>query len=183
MVEVSIPNFLSEKRQHLLDFAVGQEQNFHAATVALGSGARAVIEGVRRARILDSLGEFEGPFIGHLRQHLESALDQLEYKRFPIGRIEIQITASNDGDYFRLHQDGGPDDTREISFVYFLHGEPRRFSGGELRILSETVLPQGDTLVLFPSVSVHEVLPLSVPSRAFADSRFTVNGWIHRQKR
>ena len=101
---------------------------------------------------------------------------------FPLGRIEPQITASNDGDYFRLHQDGGPDDTREISFVYFLHSEPRRFSGGELRILTETVPPCGDTLVLFPSTSPHEVLPLSLPSRAFADSRFTVNGWIHRQK-
>ena len=92
----------------------------------------------------------------------------------------MQITASNDGDYFRLHQDGGPDDTREITFVYFLHGEPRPFSGGELKIRDSTVMPLGDTLVLFPSCSVHEVLPVQVPSRQFADSRFTVNGWIHR---
>jgi Rps23 Pro-64 3,4-dihydroxylase Tpa1-like proline 4-hydroxylase len=61
-----------------------------------------------------------------------------------------------------------------------LHSEPRSFSGGELTIRSSGVQPQGDTLVLFPSCSVHEVLPVRVPSGAFADSRFTVTGWIHR---
>jgi Rps23 Pro-64 3,4-dihydroxylase Tpa1-like proline 4-hydroxylase len=78
--------------------------------------------------------------------------------------------------------------------VYFLHGEPRRFSGGELRICQTRWIdgrltpadiklpPQGDTLVLFPSLQAHEVLPVDVPSGAFADSRFTVNGWIHRTK-
>jgi Rps23 Pro-64 3,4-dihydroxylase Tpa1-like proline 4-hydroxylase len=127
-------------------------------------------------------GAFEGPFLDRLRERLEPARDRLGYKAFPLGRIEVQIAASNDGDYFRLHMDGGPPDTREISFVYFLHGEPRRFTGGELCVAGETVLPEGDTLVFFPSVSPHEVLPLSVPSRTFADSRFTVNGWIHRKR-
>jgi hypothetical protein len=180
MVEVSVPNFLAGQRQPMLDFVLTQEQNFRPATVGLGSGIRVVMEGFRRARILDSLGAFEGSFVDRLREQLQPAIDRLGHRRFPLGRIEAQITASNDGDYFRLHMDGGPDDTREISFVYFLHGEPRRFSGGELRIDAETVMPEGDTLVFFPSVSPHEVLPLSVPSRAFADSRFTVNGWIHR---
>lgn len=182
MVQVSFPNFLEDRRQPMLDFALSQERNFHAATVALGSGTRAVLEGVRRARILDSLGAFEGPFVDRLRERLEPARERLGYKAFPVGRIEVQITASNDGDYLRLHMDGGPPDTREISFVYFLHGEPRRFTGGELRVAGETVLPEGDTLVFFPSVTPHEVLPLSAPSRTFADSRFTVNGWIHRKR-
>jgi Rps23 Pro-64 3,4-dihydroxylase Tpa1-like proline 4-hydroxylase len=34
--------------------------------------------------------------------------------------------------------------------------------------------------VFFPSQSEHEILPVRVPSRAFGDGRFTVNGWIHR---
>lgn len=178
---VEFPNFLAGERQPILDFALSQEASFRTATVNLG-GTHAVIEGVRRAKILDSLGAFEAPFLARLAERLQPALRELAYEEFPIGRIEVQITASNDGDYFRLHQDGGPDGTREISFVYFLHGEPRRFSGGELQVLTKTIAPEGDTLVLFPSVSPHEVLPLSVPSRAFADSRFTVNGWIHRFK-
>jgi hypothetical protein len=193
-VEASVPNFLGSQRQELLDFVLGQEQSFRAATVAQGD-ARAVNEAVRRARILDSLGAFEGAFVDHLKEQLPWALDRLGHPEFPFGRIEVQATASNHGDYFRLHQDGGPDATREISFVYFLHDEPRRFSGGELRICRtrwidgrltprDLILPpQGETLVFFPSRQAHEVLPVDVPSQAFADSRFTVNGWIHRTKR
>jgi Rps23 Pro-64 3,4-dihydroxylase Tpa1-like proline 4-hydroxylase len=165
-----IPNFLGALRQKLLDYVLSQEQNFRQATVSRGA-SRAVIEGVRRARVLESLGSFEGGFLERLER----------VAPIPPGRIESQITASNHGDYFRLHQDGGPDDTREITFVYFLHGEPRPFSGGELKIRTNTMAPQGDTLILFPSCSVHEVLPVEVPSRQFAHSRFTVNGWIHRR--
>jgi Rps23 Pro-64 3,4-dihydroxylase Tpa1-like proline 4-hydroxylase len=165
-----IPNFLGGRRRQLLDYALSQERRFRPATVSMG-GSRAVIEGVRRAKVLESLGPFEDAFLERLRQ----------FAPIPPGRIESQITASNHGDYFRLHQDGGPDDTREITFVYFLHGEPRPFSGGELKIYASTTEPHGDTLILFPSSSAHEVLPVEVPSRQFADSRFTVNGWIHRR--
>jgi len=167
-----IPSFLGSRRRELLDYVLSQEQQFTPATVSLGA-TRAVMEGVRRARVLESLGNFD-------RLFLDSLKPQVCKLGLEFGRIELQITASNDGDYFRMHQDGGPDDTREITFVYFLHGEPRRFSGGELRIRDSKVTPCGDTLVLFPSCSVHEVLPVQVASGAFADSRFTVNGWIHR---
>jgi Rps23 Pro-64 3,4-dihydroxylase Tpa1-like proline 4-hydroxylase len=165
-----IPNFLGGRRRQLLDYVLSQEEYFRQATVSMGA-SRAVIEGVRRARVLESLGSFESAFLEQLRR----------IAPIPPGRIESQITASNHGDYFRLHQDGGPDDTREITFVYFLHGEPRPFSGGELKIRDSAMAPHGDTLILFPSCSVHEVLPVEVPSRKFADSRFTVNGWIHRR--
>jgi Rps23 Pro-64 3,4-dihydroxylase Tpa1-like proline 4-hydroxylase len=116
---------------------------------------------------------------------------------FPLGRIEIQMTASGDGDYFRMHRDGDDTSTRALSFVYFFHREPRRFSGGELRIFdselvedqpvptdrSQILSPRQDVLVLFPSNNEHELLPVRVPSNSFGDSRFTVNGWIHRAQR
>jgi Rps23 Pro-64 3,4-dihydroxylase Tpa1-like proline 4-hydroxylase len=35
-------------------------------------------------------------------------------------------------------------------------------------------------IVFFPSETLHEVLPVECPSGEFADSRFTVNGWLHR---
>ena len=132
-VVVSVPNFLGGQHSALLDFILSRERNFHAATVAQGS-SRAINEAVRRATILDSLGAFESFFVDRLKEQLAPALIQLGHAEFALGRIEVQATASNHGDYFRLHQDGGADATREISFVYFLHAEPRRFSGGELRI-------------------------------------------------
>ncbi len=188
---VCVPNFLGGARSTLLDFVLGQEQNFHAATVSQGA-SRVVNDAVRRAKILHSLGVHEAAFVDRLQERLAPALDQLGQKSFPIGRIEVQATASNHGEYFRLHIDGGPDSTRQISFVYFLHGEPRRFTGGELRICQtrsvdgrliaadSLLAPEGDTLVFFLSTQPHEVLPVSVPSQAFTDGRFTVNGWIHR---
>jgi hypothetical protein len=193
--EVSVHEFFGDRRQKLFDYIIGQEKNFKPATVIeRGNDSTVVNKQLRRGQTLDDLGEFEEMFVEGIRAQLQPVLRTLEHKGFPLGRIEIQVTASNDGDYFRLHQDSDGKDTREISFVYFLHSEPRRFSGGELRLFktrliddeivradrSRTVSPRQDTIIFFPSLNEHELLPVRVPSRAFADSRFTVNGWIHR---
>jgi hypothetical protein len=197
IIEVSIANFLGDFRQRVLEYVLSKERDFQVATVVPTGGSDPTVnETVRRAKVLNGLGQLENKVVERLKKELQPALQKLDHKGFPVGRIELQVTASNDGDYFRLHQDTGPNDTREISFVYFFHREPRRFSGGELRIYetrlidghltpadhSHTLSPRQDTLVFFPSHNEHEVLPVRVPSRAFADSRFTVNGWIHRKK-
>src|SRR5271170_8098175 len=101
-----VPCFLGSRRRQLLEFALSQERQFSAATVSMGT-ARAVIEGVRRARVLESLGEFESEFLDRLRRILPPALDALGLKTISLGHIEFQIAASNDGDYFRSHVDGG----------------------------------------------------------------------------
>lgn len=194
--EVSVSNFLGDLRPKLLDFILSQENNFRAATVVEhGKDSTTVNEKLRRGKTLDGLGEFEATFVERLKAQLQPVLSRLEHKAFPLSRIELQVTASNDGDYFRLHQDSDGKDTRELSFVYFLHSEPRRFSGGELRLYetrvidgqllpadrSRTLSPRQDTITFFPSMNEHELLPVRVPSQKFADSRFTINGWIHRQ--
>jgi Rps23 Pro-64 3,4-dihydroxylase Tpa1-like proline 4-hydroxylase len=84
--------------------------------------------------------------------------------------------------------------SREVTFVYFFHREPRQFSGGELRIYDSapenhshramasyrTIVPEQNQLVLFASGLSHEITPVECPSGKFADSRFTVNGWLHK---
>jgi Rps23 Pro-64 3,4-dihydroxylase Tpa1-like proline 4-hydroxylase len=194
--EFAVTNFLGEARQKLLDFVVSQEQNFRPATIIpRGEDTPSVNPKLRKGKTLDKLGDFEWMIAERVKEQLEPTLKQLNHKAFPVGRIEVQATASNDGDYFRLHTDSDSKDTREISFVYFFHGEPRRFSGGELRLYatrfvngellpadhSQTISPRQDTIVFFPSLNEHELLPVRVPSQKFADSRFTINGWIHRQ--
>jgi 2OG-Fe(II) oxygenase superfamily len=180
----------------LLEHAISNQKRFTPATIGVEDGNFTVVnERIRRAETLDDLGEFAGLFADRIKQHLHEALPRIGKKAFPVGRIEMQITASRDGDYFRLHKDTDNTDTREVSFVYFFYREPRRFSGGELRIYptkmidgrmepadhAATLSPRQDSIVFFPSDNDHEILPLRVPSREFADSRFTVNGWIHRQ--
>jgi hypothetical protein len=193
---VSQANFLGERRLKLLDRVIASEKKFTAATIVGDArGKPAINEKLRRARTLDDLGEFERLFTEGIKQSLEPALKRLGIEPFPIARIEMQVTASGDGDYFRMHRDGGGDDSRVLSFVYFFFREPRRFSGGELRLFdaervkdklistdrSLTLSPRQDMILFFSSSSEHEVLPVRVPSRVFADSRFTVNGWIHRR--
>ena len=110
-----------------------------------------------------------------------------------IRAIDVQMTASNDQEFFVAHVDNGPAfPTRAISYVYFFNREPAAFSGGELTLFHgdsaaqggsparfTTIVPAQNQIVFFPSSLLHEVKPLSVPSRSFADSRFTVNGWVH----
>jgi predicted 2-oxoglutarate/Fe(II)-dependent dioxygenase YbiX len=178
----------------LVDHAVKNQKQFKSATIREPGGQQAVVnEKMRRAVTLDDLGEFETLFAERIKQHLHEVLPRIGVKPFEVGKIEMQLTASQDGDYFRLHKDTDANDTRRVSFVYFFHAEPRRFSGGELRIYptqmingrlqpadhAATLSPRQDSIVFFPSLNDHEVLPVHVPSHEFRDSRFTVNGWIH----
>ncbi len=115
-------------------------------------------------------------------------------EEFAIRDVEAQITASNDGDFFHFHSDNGnaPVAARHLTFVYFFHREPRAFEGGELRIhdtrlesgeyVSEgsyqTIVPHQNQIVFFPCELMHEITTVKCPSRAFTDSRFTLNGWL-----
>lgn len=78
-------------------------------------------------------------------------------------------------DHFRSHIDAGPShSTRKLSFSLQLT-DGATYQGGDLLFgdrLAEGYRNQG-SLVVFPSVSLHEVTP------AFRGIRHTVVGWIH----
>jgi len=121
----------------------------------------------------------------------------LELPPFSVDYIESQLTAHNDGNYYKVHNDNGSSNTatRELTYVYYFHREPKPFLGGELVIYDskientyyvnadsfKTIEPRNNSIVFFLSRYMHEVLPVSCLSRSFQDSRFTINGWIHRQ--
>ncbi|WP_428265315.1 2OG-Fe(II) oxygenase [Haliangium sp.] len=194
---VSMANFLGDARQKLMDYALKNEPEFRHSTVVDRCDDKPVVdERLRRSRTLDELGPFGAVFEEKIKEVLAEVIARLRHPGFPVGRIEMQVTASSDGDYFRMHRDSDDESTRELSFVYYFYREPRRFSGGELRIFdnewdngkpvptdrSQTLSPRQDTIIFFQSRSEHEVLPVRVPTGTFGDSRFTVNGWIHRGK-
>jgi Rps23 Pro-64 3,4-dihydroxylase Tpa1-like proline 4-hydroxylase len=110
---------------------------------------------------------------------------------------EFTIHGYRDGSRFGAHLDTSEQlaRVRVLSCVYYFAVTPRRFSGGELRLyglptLSSVqnnrppafvdIVPETDTLVVFPSWLCHEVLPVHVPSGAWLDGRFTINCWLHR---
>ncbi|MCA9711888.1 MAG: 2OG-Fe(II) oxygenase, partial [Myxococcales bacterium] len=189
-----LEHFLGPARDHLLANVLSRRDAFRPATVVREAETEAVVDdGMRRAMTLDDVSFIEEAFVERLKEVLAPTLERLGMKGFPVGRIELQVTASGDRDYFRMHRDSGDDSTRELSFVYFFHQEPRKFSGGELRLYddrgvqgrahadrSQLLSPRQDTIVFFPARSPHELLPVRVYDGKFEHSRFTLNGWIHR---
>lgn len=121
---------------------------------------------------------------------LQSTIERTTGVEFPEARrFEIESVHSGDGALFTAHIDTnrGPQSSRRvISAVYYYSRTPAAFSGGQLKLYSLdrsgsiTVEPEDNTMVLFPSMFLHEVLPVSVPSGEWADGRFSVNCWVHR---
>jgi len=191
--EFLVPAELDRLTQHTLD----HEADFQISEViSPGVNAGTIDYEARRSRVLMNQDEETGVLTQRIQAFLPRILQKLGQVPFPVSQVEAQITASNHGDFFDCHSDDCAEEisTRALTFVYFFHREPKAFSGGELRIYDsqcengqwvkadhyQTIVPEQNRIVFFPSSLVHEITPVKCPSEAFADSRFTVNGWFHR---
>ena len=195
---VVLDEFLSSAELNTLrQYVLAQEMRFEISEVlSPGVTGGAVDYERRRSRVLMDLSGHERMIVDRILTCLPRVLHKWARDPFPISRVEAQVTASNHGDFFGCHSDNGAEEvaTREITFVYFFHQEPKQFSGGELRIYDSrrendnyvptanyrTIVPEQNQLVLFASGLSHEITPVDCPSGQFADSRFTINGWVHR---
>jgi 2OG-Fe(II) oxygenase superfamily len=195
---VVLDEFLApQELQDLMRFVLEHEADFCASEVVSGvSGEGAVNEDYRRSGVLMDLGKHQDLILPRIQSALPLVLSKLGMEEFSVAHAEAQITASNDGDFFKSHNDNGGPTTasRRLTFVYFFHRDPRPFSGGGLRIYDfqsdgarqvsgrsyRTIMPQQNQIVFFPCQLMHEITPVECPSRLFADSRFTLNGWLHR---
>lgn len=184
----------------LTRYALNHESDFtDSGVIPDGMPEGANDPSYRKSRVLYELGEFGSLIQDRLTALLPEALKVFHRDSFSISHVDVQITASNDGDFFKVHQDNGMVDPvdvqrREISFVHYFNREPKAFSGGQLRFYDSedgliedsperrvrTITPTQNMLVLFPSSYSHEVLPVKCPTRKFAHSRFTANGWVVR---
>lgn len=99
--------------------------------------------------------------------------DELGIKPFRLGKVESRASLYLDGYFIKRHTDSSqyPDirSLRTISCVYYLHREPRKFSGGELCLYegeTEKVvykgLPPPNSLMFFPCSIYHEVTQVSL---------------------
>ena len=192
-------DFLTKRELHgLTKYVMEHETDFTPSTVIPHEGPESSTDlSYRKSLVLYNLGEYTSLIQDRLLALLPEVLAAFKREAFPISQFDIQLTASNDGDFFKVHQDNSSEEInhREISFVYYFHSEPKAFTGGQLRLYNSqdgeveqskkktarTITPRQNTVVLFPSYLDHEVLPVRCPSRKFVNSRFTVNGWIMRQ--
>ncbi|OKH18209.1 2OG-Fe(II) oxygenase [[Limnothrix rosea] IAM M-220] len=190
---IIITDFLPpEKYYEILDFALTNQNQFKASsTVTQESNYRQSLVTFSH----DFPLIYESMKVAILK-HFPRICHHLRRSYFPISQIEMQMTAHNHNNFYKLHNDSGSEDThtRELTYVYYFYREPQAFSGGELWLYDttlkgkqplsqsefQTIQPQNNSIVFFNSDCQHEVRPVSCPSEQFSDSRFTINGWLRR---
>jgi SM-20-related protein len=188
--------FGSSTVAELLDYVAQREENFRPAIIRIHrTGERRVDRRQRDCLYLPDLGPFKEKFETFVRDAVPNMLVGLRLAETAVEPRELEICAYGDGSHFGAHVDTNEVRVRVMSCVYYFAASPRRFSGGELRLhgfpvrsadgvavapVSVDIAPETDTLVAFPSWLRHEVLPVRVPSGAWADRRFSVNCWVLR---
>jgi SM-20-related protein len=188
---IQLDNFFSpDEYKRLLAYVAQHESDFVSTSTSTDASD------YRRSMVLYSFPEFSDLIVRRIQAIVPDVLNKLGLPTFTVSQIETQLTSHNDGNYYKIHNDNGSadTDTRELTYVYYFYREPKPFVGGELRLYDSKIEnnfyvaadsfnliePRNNSIVFFPSRCMHEVLPVSCPSKAFADSRFTINGWIRR---
>ncbi|MBF0394398.1 MAG: 2OG-Fe(II) oxygenase [Alphaproteobacteria bacterium] len=117
----------------------------------------------------------------------------------PDGPVMTQVHCHRGGDFFTAHRDGTDlrHPRRELTFVYYFHRRPRRFTGGDLYVYDAglndelrgdgmaftRIEPAHNSLILFPSRALHEVAPVACDSDDLLDGRLAVTGWMAQEER
>jgi len=188
LAPAELQNLMQEVLQREMEFEISE-------VISPGATSGTVDFEYRRSRVLMNTGVHHAVILNRIQSCSSRVFERLVLEPFWPSRAEIQITSSNHGDFFRCHSDNGHEDiqSRALTFVYFFHREPKKFRGGELRLYDSrrengdyvraenyrTIVPRQNQIVFFPSSLEHEITPVDCASQAFADSRFTVNGWLH----
>jgi SM-20-related protein len=187
---VMIDDFLPQPEwQALLARVLASEAQFAA------SGTHDRRTDYRQSLVLNPPPDLVHPVVTRVRAAMPRVMPALRIPPITVGVVEAQVTASVDGSFFGVHTDAGNDKVRKrhMTYVYYFNRQPCGFSGGELRVYDDVVRngklaraetfsvvePRHNRMVFFWANTMHEVMRVAVPSRAFADARFTVNGWIN----
>jgi Rps23 Pro-64 3,4-dihydroxylase Tpa1-like proline 4-hydroxylase len=178
------------EHRDMLAHALQTEHDFDKSTVTSGLDSER-----QNTVILQFAQQAHSTLIcNRLLTWLPQILHRLRMAHFPVQQVESQLTASNDGHYYRSHLDRDENSQieRVLTCIYYFGKEPAQFSGGALRLYdsichrgvrhqAETyrdIQPAPNRMVIFPSDNYHELMPIRCPSHKFEDSRFAVTNWI-----
>lgn len=187
---VVIEGFLPESAQaSLLGRVLASEAQFQPS----GTHDRRV--DYRSSLVMNPPPDLVQPVVDRVRREMAQILPALRVPPITVGLVEAQVTASVDGSFFGVHTDADHAKVpkRYLTYVYYFNRQPKGFSGGELRVYDDilrnnklaraetfqVIEPANNRAVFFWARTMHEVMPVRVASAAFADARFTVNGWVN----
>jgi len=174
----TVPNFLPpELLRDVLALATTERERLEPSTVTTK------VAGYRQSRVMFGFAEIERRVQAEILAALPEVCTALGLDAFTPARIEVQLTAHGDGDFFKVHSDTGAPETdgRTLTFViYFQLRQPRGYEGGALRVYQTEIdeagaprprldvwrdlVPDDNMVVFFDSRLAHEVLPVRVPS-------------------
>jgi SM-20-related protein len=201
-VELPPPHFLvedfltPEEADYAMAHALAHEHEFTDATISAPTTQNdsSADYRFRRSRILNNVADVAPMVASKLPVLIPKLWAQLRLPNLALSKMEIQVTAHGDGDFFNTHTDNGLPDIahRHVSYVYYFHRMPKQFSGGHLRFyntlledgfnscgaLVADIEPPSNSLMIFPSHCHHEVTPIQCGSAALQDQRLTLNGWV-----
>ena len=195
---VQIRDFLPKAElEELLNYVLSHQHKFKPATV--GDADRTFLNtDVRVALTWGNLGPLDELLQKRFRDALPFIMERTGIPAPPPDRLELGLAAHGHGAFYRPHIDlvigeeavnPSPESQRALSAVHYFHAEPKRFSGGELRLFrlgSESgfvdIEPLQNSLIAFHSWMRHEVRPVAVPSGEFRDYRFAINCWYGRHR-
>ena len=189
---VRLTEFLTPaQRERLFTHVLAGRERFRPARVrkkTLDRGRRVSL--VADGQTCRALRSWFGPKLRSVLPHVLARLRMEGLHRF---RIEMDVTVHLGGGFYKVHSDNskGWYRSRKLSYVYYFHRRPKRFSGGDLllydmgveaddgsSVVFSRIEPLDNSLVFFPSDTFHEITPVAGATQDFRDGRFTVNGWI-----
>ena len=142
----------------------------------------------------DELQGIASWFLEKVTRLLDDLWQHLQLNPFDVREKELQLTMHQHGEFFKIHKDSGKHkevESRRVTYVYYFHSVPKRFSGGDLLLFDTDpkenkcsvkytrIRPLNNSIIFFPSRFYHQVTPVTCESDRMEHGRFTVNGWLH----
>jgi predicted 2-oxoglutarate/Fe(II)-dependent dioxygenase YbiX len=124
----------------------------------------------------------------------ENVLERLGLGAISQKQVEVGLAAYAGGGKYVPHRDGGIGDShhwRRLTLVWYIHDEPKAFTGGDLLLHDDAdpdgartafwftrIMPVRNMALLFPSNRVHEVTSVLLAPDDILAGRVAVNVWF-----
>ena len=113
------------------------------------------------------------------------SLTKIEVPDFDLQHIDISGSCYHQGHHYNWH-DGLSDyadqivPSRRIAYCYFMHSDPKMFSGGDLEWVNGSMVePKNNRLVLYHPVQQHRITSVECWSSQIMHARWSISGWVH----